>query len=223
MRVWLKFARASELSYISHLDAQRAFTRLLRRAALPLAYSRGFNPHPLLSLGAPLPLGFGSEADYLDVTLAVAMPLADIAQALRGSAGGDVLRLTGLRGVPERTPALASLVRWAEYTIGLNGSIDTLHTAVSEFWAKTAVPFVKQTKRGSRSVDAKGMVHRLTHTDVGCDCVLSMGEPALLRPDELLHILADGQETWKADTIVRRELYTAQLVTPLELRLDGKG
>lgn len=223
MRVWLKFARATELSYISHLDAQRAFTRLLRRASLPLAYSRGFNPHPLLSLGAPLPLGFGSEADYLDVTLAVAMPLEDIANALRSSTGSEVLKLVGLRAVPERTPALAALVKWAEYTIELSVSKDTLDSAVWEFSAKTAVPFVKETKRGSRTVDAKGLVRRLTRTDLGLNCVLSMAEPAVLRPEELLHILAPGQETWKTDAIVRRELYTEQLVAPLVLRLDGKG
>ncbi|MBS4053530.1 MAG: DUF2344 domain-containing protein, partial [Thermaerobacter sp.] len=47
MRLWLKFARADELGYISHLDTHRAYYRLFRRAELPLALSQGFNPHPI--------------------------------------------------------------------------------------------------------------------------------------------------------------------------------
>lgn len=221
MRVWLKFARANELSFISHLDALRAFSRLLRRAGLPLAYSRGFNPHPLLSLAAPLPLGFGSEADYLDVMLAEARPCEDIAQALLGCAGGDSLKLCGLKVVPERTPALASLVKWAEYIIELGVGADTLGDAITRFKARPSVPFVKETKRGSRDVDAKGLVWRLTQTHSGLNAVLSMAEPAVLRPEELVRLLTVTGEPWKIDWITRRELLTEQLVAPLELRLDG--
>lgn len=221
MRLWLKFARATELSYISHLDAHRAFSRLLRRAGLPLAYSLGFNPHPLLSLAAPLPLGFGSEADYLDVTLARAMPLGDIAKALCGAAGSDMLKLAGLRAVPKGKPALASLVKWAEYTIEGKAGADLLDCTIARFLASPEVVFVKETKRGSRVVDAKGLVHRLTRTEEGLNAVLSMAEPAVLRPEELVSILTSHSEPWEIDFISRRELYIEELVAPLAAVLQG--
>ncbi len=222
-RLWLKFARAAELCYLSHLDTHRAYARLMRRAGLPLAYSQGFNPHPLISLATPLPLGYGSEADYIDLSLAEPMTSEGIAQSLRKTAGGEVFTLRGLRVVPQRTPALASLVKWAEYTIEVGVCPDTLSNAIDAFAARTAVPFVKETKRGSRVVNVKELVWRLARTESGLSAVLSQAEPAVLRPEELIHILAAQEEPWKIRGVTRQELYSAQLVAPLELPLDIEG
>jgi radical SAM-linked protein len=43
--------------------------RALRRSDLPVAYSQGFAPHPLLSFGLALPTGCESMGEYLDVRL----------------------------------------------------------------------------------------------------------------------------------------------------------
>ncbi|MBI2953775.1 MAG: DUF2344 domain-containing protein [Chloroflexi bacterium] len=66
-RLRITFAKDDEIKYISHLDLARAWERTLRRANVPLAYSKGFSPHPRLSVAVPLPVGFTSEAELLDV------------------------------------------------------------------------------------------------------------------------------------------------------------
>src|SRR5580658_2605051 len=43
--------------------------RALRRSGLPVAFSQGFSPHPLLSFGLALPTGCESLGEYLDVRL----------------------------------------------------------------------------------------------------------------------------------------------------------
>ena len=43
--------------------------RALRRSGLPVAWSEGFSPRPLLSFGLALPTGGESLAEYLDVRL----------------------------------------------------------------------------------------------------------------------------------------------------------
>ena len=43
--------------------------RALRRSRLPLAYSQGFVPHPLVSFGLALPTGCESRGEYLDLRL----------------------------------------------------------------------------------------------------------------------------------------------------------
>lgn len=68
-RLRLKFSRGEELKYISHLDLMRCWERILRRASIPIAYSEGFNPHPRLSLAAPLPIGVTSDGELMDVFL----------------------------------------------------------------------------------------------------------------------------------------------------------
>ncbi|MBQ0092066.1 MAG: TIGR03936 family radical SAM-associated protein, partial [Clostridiales bacterium] len=52
--VFATFEKTGNLRYISHLDLQRAFTRLLLRSGLPVVFSEGFNPHPKLTFAQPL-------------------------------------------------------------------------------------------------------------------------------------------------------------------------
>ena len=55
--VRIKFQKVGNLQYISHLDLQRSFNRVLVRAGLPLWYTKGFNPHIKMVFGMPLPVG----------------------------------------------------------------------------------------------------------------------------------------------------------------------
>ena len=45
--VRLRFSKTGRLKYISHLDINRAMSRALKRAGIPLWYTEGFNPHSL--------------------------------------------------------------------------------------------------------------------------------------------------------------------------------
>ena len=57
----VRFVKKGNLQYISHLDLQRTFGRVLVRAGLPLWYTKGFNPHIKMVFGMPLPVGAESE------------------------------------------------------------------------------------------------------------------------------------------------------------------
>src|SRR4030042_619242 len=69
-RLRIRFYRGEEVKFISHLDLMRLWQRALNRAGAPLAYSEGFNPHPRMSLAAPLALGVTSETELMDIILA---------------------------------------------------------------------------------------------------------------------------------------------------------
>ena len=69
MRIIASFYKHDEVRFVSHLDMQRLFQRAFRRAGLPLSYSKGFNPHPLLSFATALSVGYTSECEYFDVFL----------------------------------------------------------------------------------------------------------------------------------------------------------
>ena len=63
-RYVLTFYKKGNMRFISHLDMQRLFRRVLYRANIPLEFSQGFNPHPITNLVQPLSLGFEAEKDY---------------------------------------------------------------------------------------------------------------------------------------------------------------
>jgi radical SAM family uncharacterized protein/radical SAM-linked protein len=77
-RIRFQFAKRKEVKFISHLDLLNAFTRAFRRAAIPIAYSHGFNPHPKISFGSVLPVGTISEAEFADVDLEAYMDPDDL-------------------------------------------------------------------------------------------------------------------------------------------------
>src|SRR4051794_13897063 len=68
-RLRLRYAKRGRLRFSSHRDFQRALERALRRAAVPMAYSAGFNPHPRISYANAAPTGAASEAEYLEIAL----------------------------------------------------------------------------------------------------------------------------------------------------------
>ncbi len=68
-RLRIRFTRGEEIKFISHLDIMRLWHRAFNRAGIQLAYSEGFNPHPRMSLAAPLALGVTSEAELMDIVL----------------------------------------------------------------------------------------------------------------------------------------------------------
>lgn len=55
--------------FLGHLEWKEALIRALRRARLPLAFSEGFHPMPRLSFGQALPVGLGSQGEYVDLYL----------------------------------------------------------------------------------------------------------------------------------------------------------
>ena len=56
------------VKYVSHLDFVRMMTRSIRRAGLPLSYSQGFNPHPVMTVAVPLSVGMSSEGELMDIS-----------------------------------------------------------------------------------------------------------------------------------------------------------
>ncbi len=56
-RLRLRFSKAGKIRFTSHRDVARMWERALRRSRLPVAFSQGFVPHPLVSFGLALPDG----------------------------------------------------------------------------------------------------------------------------------------------------------------------
>ena len=85
-RLRLRFTKLGKVRFTSHRDVARMWERALRRSRLPVAYSQGFVPHPLVSFGLALPTGCESLGEYLDVRLGpvgpAEPPVADLPATL---------------------------------------------------------------------------------------------------------------------------------------------
>lgn len=61
-KVIFVFKKLGLFRFIPHLDLMNLFVRIVKRTALPIRYSEGFNPKPRLMIPFPLPIGI--ESDY---------------------------------------------------------------------------------------------------------------------------------------------------------------
>jgi radical SAM-linked protein len=78
--LWL--AVQGDLRFLSHRDCARLIERAAVRAQLPLKYTQGFNPHPVLSLVPPRPVGVASRDDLLVAWLTQCLDAEAIVSAL---------------------------------------------------------------------------------------------------------------------------------------------
>ena len=113
-RLRIRFAKRGRLRFTSHRDFQRAFERALRRAAVPMAYSAGFSPHPKISYVGAAPTGTASEAEYLEMAVTERLDPATVRADL--DAAPAVFTVPARGGEPVELARLAgscSAVAWS--------------------------------------------------------------------------------------------------------------
>ncbi len=116
-RYRLKYNKGKELRFISHLDLMRAFIRALGRSQIPISFSEGYHPHPKLASGPPLPLGYTSRAEYLDMELNKPF-VGDIVSFLNNYLPPG-LWVAQVKPILPKTRSLNSLIEYGEYLVEL--------------------------------------------------------------------------------------------------------
>lgn len=61
----IKHSKDDEVKFTGHLDLTKAIQRIIDRSNIGIMYSKGFNPHMLLSSAQPVPVGQLSKAEYI--------------------------------------------------------------------------------------------------------------------------------------------------------------
>lgn len=191
MRAMIRFGKQPRLRFISHLDLQRFFQRALNRTGLPIAWTQGFNPHPILSFGSALALGWTSEYEILDVKLSAPMGRRRTEDAMRAALPVD-LPVLEVRMVDDRHPAPMAMVRASDYEITLSGetAAATLDAA-EEFLRRESVMAMRKTKSGEREVDIRPMALLLEREGDVLSARLMLTEKDTLKPDLLVRALAE--------------------------------
>jgi len=111
----VRYSKEDEARFLSHLDIVRAIARAVAAGGIPAAFSRGFNPHPKLSFGPPLPVGAAGDAELFDIELTREMPPEELGARL----AAGLPRGLAVKAVSRRTTggSVSSEAEAAEYVI----------------------------------------------------------------------------------------------------------
>jgi radical SAM-linked protein len=190
IRIRITFAKTPAMRFTGHLDLHRAWERTFRRAALPLAYSGGFNPHPRLNLASALPLGFTGQGEVIDAWLEQDLLLPEIQTALQRALPPG-LQITQIEPVDLRLPALQTVLEASEYHITFLEPFPELADRAQALLSTPSLP----RRRRERDYDLRPLVldlHTLPpgtsdHSQLSLRLVAREGTTG--RPEEVLEVL----------------------------------
>lgn len=201
MKIRAKYTKLGYLKYLSHLDLVRLFNRSFTRSNIPVKYSEGFNPHPKLSLGNPLPLGIESVCEYFDLELIEPISPQEFKNKLN-----EILP-TGIEivesyGIDEMTPSISSTMCKSEYEI----LVDTLNSGdeidyyleINELLGLKNIDIEKKKKKGKSKITTivnirpfifKLSVENICGNTIRLNTIVMTGEQGNVKPIELLEAI----------------------------------
>jgi radical SAM-linked protein len=177
---------------MSHRDIARSFERGVRRAAVPVAFSAGFSPHPRISWVGAAPTGASSEAEYVELGLRTDVDPEWVRLAL-DAALPPGLDVTG--SAPASSTPLADLIDASHWCLTMPGvRLDELRHAAEALLARDSVVVERVVKDGRRRIDVRQAVVRLVCRAENDTCailelVVRHTTPAV-RPDDVLTALS---------------------------------
>ncbi len=215
--VRIKFCKTGNLQFISHLDLQRTFHRVLVRAGIPMWYTKGFNPHAKLVFGVPLSVGTESMCEMADLKIERKIGLEEIKNQLNEQLTDEMHVLEAYYPSSKYAD-----IAYADYTVTLkspNITADTEKKAASLF--SSPIMMTKKSKSGEKEVDITAFIKKIGFRAVeGCltaNAVLSAGSTENLNPEYLVTAMKNagifsGEPSTDSYRIMRNRVYDKHLI-----------
>jgi radical SAM-linked protein len=203
-RLWY-FKKGRE-RFLSHLDVARLFARAVRRAGLPVRFSEGFSPRPLISF--PLALGIGIESldEIVEIELSESREPGRIQQELNAQLpeGIRILRVEPFA----RKERLA--VESVEYEVVEPPAPADLADKVERTLAQKEVWVHRERGEDSKPVDIRPFLGEIRAEAGHVVLVLKVTDRGSARPHEVLQAL--GIEGAAQARILKRKTNLSKVV-----------
>lgn len=155
VRIRVEFAKINRLKYLSHLELVTLLHRAMRRAGVPLEYSKGFHPSPKMSFGPPLGVGISGLSEFFDMEVSPPFDLVENKIKLNNLLPEGV-RIHDMSAIPAGGESLNSFVTRYEYEIK-GGDL----SGVRGFLSEKEIPI----KREKCVIDIRSMVEEARFID----------------------------------------------------------
>lgn len=214
--VRIKFCKVGNLQFISHLDLQRSFHRILVRSGIPMWYTKGFNPHAKLVFGLPLSVGTESMCEMADLKIEREISLEEIKNQLNANLTDEMYVFEAY--IPT---AKYAEIAYANYTITVNSdglNEESAQNVKALFSAP--VNMMKRSKSGEREVDITTYIKALDASLCGSKLIINAtiaaGNTESLNPEYLVTAIKEKLDFMTEDCnysyrIMRNVVYKADM------------
>lgn len=210
-RYRFRFEKLGRATLLGHLDLVREVPRILRRAGVPLWYSQGFHPKPVMTFGPALGLGIPSFEEFVDIKTAGDLDPDRIVDAINAVCPAG-LRFLSVQPIDAREPAIVNLITGARLLLAfdqagveLAGGLPWLSAQIDRVVQSTRLEVIRHGKEGDRTVDVRPFIASIEMGDSpdletirlaglpGCwqpvRVALRIGQSGSARADELASLL----------------------------------
>ena len=194
----LKYKREDEVKHISHLDFVRFIQRVMRRAELPMAFSSGFNPHPIMSVALPLSVGVTADGELMKISLD-----GDFDESVVLETINDVLpkgfKITAIKKTVGKEFDFNKINR-AEYICHCETDVKFIN--IEKFLANESILVMKKSKSGIKEANIRPHIHSfeiIDSDDNSCTLKMSLdaGNSYNLKPDTVIEAMMKYDDNLK--------------------------
>ncbi len=191
----LKYAKTENARYISHLDFVRVLNRTIRRSGLPVTYTEGFNPHPVMVVALPLGVGITGEDEYIDIDFDEKIEPSVVCNTFR-EAFPEGIEVSDAVLVDESLPSFKNLDS-AKYICEIETS-GVLKLDLDGFLSQDEIIVSKKSKSATKDVDIKNDIKEIEILEskenyFKLSITLPAGNTYNLKPDLVFSALARYQ------------------------------
>jgi radical SAM family uncharacterized protein/radical SAM-linked protein len=156
IRYRLRYQKKGLVRFISHLDILRVFQQAIRRAGLEPVFSQGYNRRPKISSGYPLPLGYSSDEEYIEVILK--KEARDIVNRLNRQLP-EGLEIEAMSVIPLKAASIFSEVAGFDYEIDVLGELpEGIAEKISAFLEMEEVLIERERKHRKKTINLRKFV-----------------------------------------------------------------
>lgn len=182
------YRKGELIKFLGHLDMVAVIHRAFLIAGIPLAYSNGFNPHPRISFGPPLPSGVTGEREAFDAIMTESLS-NDILSVNKWLP--DDLRLVEVKSLPPKLPSLNSSITSALYKFTHYSEIEpgVLEKRIADILSLQKIDVTIEKNGELKVKDIRGGIIDLSVSLCGFEAHLSMIPNCSCKPSELIKAL----------------------------------
>lgn len=184
VRYRLNYFKEGPARFISHLDTMRLFRQVFRQVGLKMSFTEGYHRRPKMSSGFPLPLGYASRDEYLDVTVQEKAELS-MDRINRALPEGF-----GIKSVSEisKGPSIFSGTTGFEYELSFSETLPpSIDQVIQQLLGRAQIMIEKLRRQEIRRINVRPFISTIVKTDAHrVQIATRVINGQTVRPEELL-------------------------------------
>lgn len=158
-RLRIFYSKTGFIRFTSNLDVQKIWERTLRRAGIIISYSQGFHPQAKIQQASPLPLGFESDEEIVDIWLLDSLETPISEKVLNGLLPNGI-EISKIEYIPLQEKSLQPSLLSSDYHIYFSEN-PTEHYVRSLYTSITSTDSIIFTKHNGKQYDLKPLIYSL--------------------------------------------------------------